>query len=196
MAATTEREIAPFEIGKVRSPIVSRGKSQQSLVKAGNLGVSVQCVSNDSGETNLHAHPGMDSAWMVLNGTAKFYTVNDRVLGELGKNEVISIPAGAPYWFEAANEDPLVILHITSMDVIHSFAVHPLRITQDAIPGVSIPVHFVPTTVGDYQITCAQYGGEHRSAIARIGTKIAFAQIRGREQRRSAREVQQDVAAR
>src|ERR1041384_6336382 len=52
-----------------------------------------------------------------------------------------------------------VILHITSMDVIHSFAVHPLRIMQDAIPGVSIPVHFVPTTVGDYQITCAQLCG-------------------------------------
>ena len=114
MAATTEQDVAPFEIGKVRSPIVSRGKSQQSLVKAGNLGVSVQCVSNDSGETNLHSHPGMDSAWMVLNGKAKFYTVNDRLLGELGKNEVISIPAGAPYWFEAADEDPLVILHITS----------------------------------------------------------------------------------
>ena len=114
MAATTEQDIAPFEIGKVHSPIVRRGKSNQSLVKAGALGVSVQCVSNDSGETNLHAHPGMDSAWMVLNGKAKFYTVNDRILGELDKNEVISIPAGAPYWFEAANDDPLVILHITS----------------------------------------------------------------------------------
>ena len=119
MAATTEQDIAPFEIGKVHSPIVKRGKSSQGLVKAGALGVSVQCVSNDSGETNLHAHPGMDSAWMVLNGKAKFYTVNDRVLGELEKNEVISIPAGAPYWFEAATDDPLVILHITSRIANH-----------------------------------------------------------------------------
>lgn len=52
-----------------------------------------------------------------------------------------------------------VILHITSMDVIHSFAVHPIRLTQDAIPGVSIPTHFTPTQPGDYQITCAQLCG-------------------------------------
>lgn len=55
--------------------------------------------------------------------------------------------------------DKPVILNITSMDVIHSFAVHPLRITQDAIPGVSIATHFKPTRVGDYQITCAQLCG-------------------------------------
>ena len=116
MAATTERDIAPFEIGKVRAQIVSRGKSNQQLVRAGALGVGVQVVSSDSGETNLHSHPGMDSAWMVLNGKAKFYTVNDRLLGELAKNEIISIPAGAPYWFEAEGSDPLVILHITSRD--------------------------------------------------------------------------------
>ena len=116
MAATTEQDIAPFQISKVRSPIVSRGKSNQQLVRAGALGVGVQCVSSDSGETNLHSHPGMDSAWMVMNGRAKFYTVNDRELGELDKNEIISIPAGAPYWFEAVGDDPLVILHITSRD--------------------------------------------------------------------------------
>jgi mannose-6-phosphate isomerase-like protein (cupin superfamily) len=111
-----EEAIAPFQIGKVHAQLVSRGKSMQPLVKAGKLGVSVQVVAADSGETNLHSHPGMDSAWMVLDGRAKFYTVNDRVLGELGKNEVISIPGGAPYWFEAMGDQPCVILHITSRD--------------------------------------------------------------------------------
>jgi mannose-6-phosphate isomerase-like protein (cupin superfamily) len=119
VAATTEQDIAPFGIAKVRAAIVRRGKSSQKLVRAGGLGIGVQVVSNDSGETNLHSHPGTDSAWMVLNGKAKFYTVNDRLLGELGQNEVISIPAGAPYWFEAADEDPLVVLHITSRDPNH-----------------------------------------------------------------------------
>ena len=119
MAATTEQDLAPFQVAKVRPPLVSRGKANQQLVKAGQLSVGVQVVSSDSGETNLHSHPGTDSAWMVLGGKAKFYTVNDRLLGELGKNEIISIPAGAPYWFEAADDEPLVILHITSRDPNH-----------------------------------------------------------------------------
>jgi mannose-6-phosphate isomerase-like protein (cupin superfamily) len=113
--AATEEAIAPFQVAKVRPPLVSKGKSSQSLVRAGQLGVGVQVATTDGGETNLHSHPGVDSAWMVLGGRAKFYTVNDRIVGELGKNEIISIPAGTPYWFEAANDDePLVILHITS----------------------------------------------------------------------------------
>ncbi|MEA2639914.1 MAG: hypothetical protein QOF51_1308 [Chloroflexota bacterium] len=111
-----EEGIAPFQVGKVHTQLVRRGKSSQPLVRAGKLGVSVQCVAADSGETNLHSHPGVDSAWMVLGGRAKFYTVNDRVLGELDHNEIISIPGGTPYWFEAVGSDPLVILHITARD--------------------------------------------------------------------------------
>jgi len=52
-----------------------------------------------------------------------------------------------------------VILNITSMDVIHCFAVKPLRVTQDAIPGFPIPIWFKPTRVGNYQINCAQLCG-------------------------------------
>jgi cytochrome c oxidase subunit 2 len=52
-----------------------------------------------------------------------------------------------------------VIITITSKDVIHSFKVIAMRVTQDAIPGIPIPVHFTPTTVGLYQINCAQLCG-------------------------------------
>jgi len=52
-----------------------------------------------------------------------------------------------------------VIAHITSLDVIHSFAITAMRICQDAIPGMSIPVWFKPTKVGEYKITCAQLCG-------------------------------------
>ncbi len=52
-----------------------------------------------------------------------------------------------------------VIIHISSMDVIHSFKVFPLRVNQDAIPGMSIPVHFKPTKIGTYAINCAQLCG-------------------------------------
>src|ERR1044071_2059415 len=48
-----------------------------------------------------------------------------------------------------------VIIRISSKDVIHSFKVIAMRVTQDAIPGMRIPLHFTPTKVGRYQINCA-----------------------------------------
>ena len=52
-----------------------------------------------------------------------------------------------------------VIAHITSLDVIHSFKVVPIRMTQDATPGYSVPVHFIPTRTNTYQIQCSQLCG-------------------------------------
>ena len=52
-----------------------------------------------------------------------------------------------------------VIVHISSLDVIHSFKVIALRVCQDAIPGISIPVWFKAITPGRYQINCAQLCG-------------------------------------
>jgi cytochrome c oxidase subunit 2 len=58
-----------------------------------------------------------------------------------------------------------VICKISSMDVIHCFKLPAMRVTQDAIPGMSIPVHFKPTKVGDYTITCAQLCGNLHSTM-------------------------------
>src|SRR6185437_4078359 len=58
-----------------------------------------------------------------------------------------------------------VIIYLTSMDVIHSFKVLPLRITQDAIPGMIIPIHFMPTRLGKYPITCAQLCGNGHATM-------------------------------
>jgi cytochrome c oxidase subunit 2 len=52
-----------------------------------------------------------------------------------------------------------VIAHLTSLDVIHSFKVVALRVTQDANPGMSIPIHFTPTVTNTYQIQCSQLCG-------------------------------------
>jgi cytochrome c oxidase subunit 2 len=66
--------------------------------------------------------------------------------------------------FIVANElvvpvDKPVVAYITSMDVIHCFAIRPMRVTQDAIPVMSIPAWFTPHQVGTYQINCAQLCG-------------------------------------
>jgi cytochrome c oxidase subunit II len=55
--------------------------------------------------------------------------------------------------------DKPVIAHLSSMDVIHSFKVIPMRVNQDATPGMSVPIHFKPTKVGSYPINCAQLCG-------------------------------------
>jgi cytochrome c oxidase subunit II len=59
-----------------------------------------------------------------------------------------------------------VIIYISSKDVIHCFKIIALRVTQDAIPGMRIPVWFRPTHLGRYQINCAQLCGNGHSTMA------------------------------
>jgi cytochrome c oxidase subunit 2 len=79
----------------------------------------------------------------------------------LGKDDItppmgtIHVPVGKP-----------VIVYLTSKDVIHSFKVIAMRVTQDAIPGLRIPLHFTPTKAGTYQINCAQLCGNGHSSMA------------------------------
>jgi cytochrome c oxidase subunit 2 len=58
-----------------------------------------------------------------------------------------------------------VIAYISSRDVIHSFKIIAMRVTQDAIPGMRVPIWFTPNTVGTYQINCAQLCGNSHSAM-------------------------------
>lgn len=59
-----------------------------------------------------------------------------------------------------------VIAYISSKDVIHSFKIIALRVTQDAIPGMRIPAWFKPIREGRYQINCAQLCGNGHSSMA------------------------------
>ena len=64
-----------------------------------------------------------------------------------------------------------IIVRLRSKDVIHSFGVPEFRVKQDAIPGLTIPIWFVPnvttaemrTRKGNaefqYEIACAQLCG-------------------------------------
>ncbi len=103
---------APFTVTKIRPPLVAKGKTTQKLGSTASLDMGVQVVAPDEGETNLHSHPGLDSAWVVLDGRALFYGENDEVVADLDKHEMIMIPEGTPYWFKSGPEKPLVILHV------------------------------------------------------------------------------------
>ena len=50
-------------------------------------------------------------------------------------------------------------IHLTSKDVIHCFSLPVMRVKQDVIPGMSIPVWFTPTKTGEFEVACAQLCG-------------------------------------
>ena len=95
--------------------------------------------------------------------------------GKFGRTEVSRISAENPLGLDrtdpAAKDDittinqltlPVdrpVLVHLSSKDVIHSFGLYEMRVKQDAIPGLDIPVWFIPNKIGEYEITCSQLCG-------------------------------------
>jgi len=67
--------------------------------------------------------------------------------------------------------DRPILVHLLTKDVIHSFGLYEMRVKQDAIPGMDVPVWFVPTVTTDemrqrlgkpdfdYEIACSQLCG-------------------------------------
>ena len=68
--------------------------------------------------------------------------------------------------------DKPALIYLTTKDVIHSFTLNRMRVKQDAMPGIEIPVWFTPTVTtaemaaregaGDefsYEISCSQLCG-------------------------------------
>lgn len=62
----------------------------------------------------------------------------------------LHIPIGKP-----------VIAEVMSKDVIHCFWIPVLRVKQDVIPGMSIPIWFEAARPGEYDISCAQLCGNN-----------------------------------
>ena len=67
-----------------------------------------------------------------------------------------------------------VMIHLSSMDVIHSFGIPEMRIKQDAIPGMTIPFFFTPTMTSAEFLT--KIKGTAREGM---GYEIACAQLCG-----------------
>lgn len=65
------------------------------------------------------------------------YTVND-----------LHAPIGRP-----------VLIQLRSEDVLHSFFLPHLRVKQDAVPGLVIPVWFEPSKSGVFELVCAELCG-------------------------------------
>jgi len=64
-------------------------------------------------------------------------------------------------------------------DVNHSFYVPELRIQQDIVPGLVIPLHFTATTPGKYELVCTQLcglGHYNMRAFVEVKTRADFDQ--------------------
>jgi cytochrome c oxidase subunit II len=51
------------------------------------------------------------------------------------------------------------LIYLKSSDVLHSFYLPILRIKQDAVPGLTIPVWFDSDTAGSFELVCAELCG-------------------------------------
>lgn len=60
------------------------------------------------------------------------------------------VPVGTP-----------ITLHVTSVDVIHSFWVPEVRIKADMVPGLVQTLRFTPNKIGTYRIICTEYCGRN-----------------------------------
>jgi cytochrome c oxidase subunit 2 len=70
-----------------------------------------------------------------------------------------------------------VIVQLTAKDVIHSFGIPAMRVKQDAIPGMMIPVWFTPSREGLYEIACSQLcglGHYRMRAVVRVVSRDEF----------------------
>jgi len=94
----------------------------------------------------------------VVDTTAKTitYTLTVRNIGSSDATAVDDIMLSNELHLPVDRD---AVIYLTSKDVIHSFSLPMLRVKQDAIPGMEIPVSFRPTKTGYSEIACAQLCG-------------------------------------
>lgn len=63
----------------------------------------------------------------------------------------------------------MILVHLKSEDVLHSFFLPNMRVKQDAVPGMNIPVWFRPVQEGSYDLACSQLcGWGHYKMMGRV----------------------------
>jgi cytochrome c oxidase subunit II len=87
---------------------------------------------------------------------------------------LVNAPSGNPLGLDPndpAGKDDIVVPTLTvpvnrpvelllrSQDVVHNFFVRELRLQQDSVPGMVIPIHFMANRIGQYEIVCTQLCG-------------------------------------
>ncbi len=110
---------------------------------------------------------GQQFAWNVRypGPDGQFGATSPELIGDSGGNPLGLVPD------DPAGRDDIVLptmavpvdrpieLLLRSKDVTHSFSVRELRVKQDTLPGMVIPLKFVATKLGRYEIACSELCG-------------------------------------
>jgi cytochrome c oxidase subunit II len=87
----------------------------------------------------------------IDDGSGNYFGL-DPANDEAARDDIVAASLVVP-----VNREVALTLH--SKDVGHSFYVRELRVQQDFVPGLDIPLHFTATQVGKYEIVCTQLCG-------------------------------------
>lgn len=96
----------------VAGQLLAKGRTDTPLAATEDISIRLKIYA-EGGENELHAHPGEDHSFIVLQGRVRFY---DHLGKEtvLSANQGIMLPRGNMYWFTAIEGEPLVMLRIGS----------------------------------------------------------------------------------
>ena len=153
IAKSTEVAVALIEIGLLVFYAIPAWATRVKAFPAESQAVVVRVVAEQFA-WNVH-YPGPD--------------------GKFGRTDIKLVSADNPLGLDRSDPnakddittinqlnlpvDRPVLVHLSSKDVIHSFGLYEMRVKQDAIPGMTIPVWFIPNRVGEYEIACSQLCG-------------------------------------
>jgi cytochrome c oxidase subunit 2 len=87
-----------------------------------------------------------------VDDAAGNYLGLDRARDVAAKDDIVTATLAVPV------NRPIELI-LRSKDVTHSFFVRELRLKQDLVPGMEIPIHFTATKTGRYEIACAELCG-------------------------------------
>jgi cytochrome c oxidase subunit 2 len=102
-------------------------------------------------------YPGADGQFgavhpdLINDATNNFFGL-DPANDSTARDDIVAASLAIP-----VNKPILLTMH--AKDVNHSFYVPELRIQQDFVPGLVIPLHFTATKTGKYEIVCTQLCG-------------------------------------
>lgn len=97
---------------KLRTPLLSAGRSIMPLARTGMMSVGLNYYSPGR-KNSLHTHPGEDHAFVVLDGEVTFYDKEGKAT-VLKKGAGIMLPEGWYYWFENSGGKPLALLRFSA----------------------------------------------------------------------------------
>lgn len=149
--------IAVVFIGVELFSAATLGKRAWASMYDGSAPNSLQVEAMGQQFAYYFRYPGADGKFgpvhtEKIDASIGNYFGLDRARDSESRDDVVSAELVLP-------ENRPIDLFLTAQDVIHSFYVRELRVQQDMLPGMRIPVHFTPTKAGKYEVVCTQLCG-------------------------------------